>query len=216
MTQLRPEKVYRKHADRREVSEFSLYLGMTPRRVKNTAPGQGVAGFALVLSSMHAAAQFDALQPVEDEQRALAPAQLAQGHGQAVLAWIAAELAQHQRGGDRALLDRAGQAQDVVPMGADVLDIQGAANHWAQSRVVLDAIRNIQRGFAEIADARCEAEAQQVHQGEDVIGEASPVGVVLLDPQVGLVVQQTVEHASGTTVPHDAQSGSLLVLTGNT
>jgi len=30
MTQLRPEKVYIKHADRREVSEFSLYLGMTP------------------------------------------------------------------------------------------------------------------------------------------------------------------------------------------
>ena len=30
MTRLRPEKVYIKHADRREVSEFSLYLGMTP------------------------------------------------------------------------------------------------------------------------------------------------------------------------------------------
>ena len=124
----------------------------------------------------------------------LDPAQLAQGHGQAVLARIAAELAQHQRGGDRALLDRAGQAQDVVPMGADVLDVQGAANHWAQCRVVLDAIRNIQLGFSEVADARCEAEAQQVHQGEDMIGEASRVSVVLLDPQVGLVVQQTVEH----------------------
>ncbi len=39
-----------------------------------------------------------------------------------------------------------------------------------------------------------EAEAQQVHQREDVIGEACRVGVVLLDPQVGFVVQQAVEH----------------------
>ncbi len=31
-------------------------------------------------------------------------------------------------------------------------------------------------------------------QGEDVIGEARRVGVMLLDPQVGLVVQQAVEH----------------------
>nr|QQM13187.1 hypothetical protein [Klebsiella pneumoniae]CAH0654098.1 Mobilization_integration [Citrobacter youngae] len=57
---------------------------------------------------MHAAAQFNTLQPVRDEQRALDPAQLAQGHGQSVLARVAAELAQHQRGGDGALLDRAG------------------------------------------------------------------------------------------------------------
>ncbi len=34
----------------------------------------------------------------------------------------------------------------------------------------------------------------EVHQGEDVIGEARRVGVMLLDPQVGLVVQQAVEH----------------------
>ncbi len=45
-------------------------------------------------------AQFDALQPVEDEQRAFDPTQLAKGHGQAILARVAAELAQHLRGGD--------------------------------------------------------------------------------------------------------------------
>ncbi len=34
-------------------------------------------------------------------------------------------------------------------------------------------------------------------RGQDVIGEAGRVGVVLLDPQVGLVVQQAVEHIGG-------------------
>ena len=41
---------------------------------------------------MHAAAQFHALQPVRDEQRALDAAQLAERHGRTVLAWVAAEL----------------------------------------------------------------------------------------------------------------------------
>ena len=57
------------------------------------------------------------------------------GHGQSVLARDSCRTSQHQRGGDGALLDRAGQAQDVVPMGTDVLDVQGAADQRAQRRV---------------------------------------------------------------------------------
>ena len=83
-----------------------------------------------------AAAQFNTLQPVRDEQRALDPAQLAQGHGQSVLARVAAELAQHQRGGDGALLDRAG-GRRMSSQWAHVLDVQGAADQRAQRRVGL-------------------------------------------------------------------------------
>nr|QIZ18812.1 hypothetical protein pRF108-2_97k_tetX_00062 [Escherichia coli] len=78
-----------------------------PKAVEEHRPGQRVARLTFVQAGMHAAAQFNTLQPVQDEQRALDPAQLAQGHGQSVLARVAAELAQHQRGGDGALLDRA-------------------------------------------------------------------------------------------------------------
>ena len=73
--------------------------------VEEHCPGQRVARFALVQPGMHAAAQFHALQPVEDEQRALDAAQLAQGHGQTVLTRVTAELPEHQRGRHRALLD---------------------------------------------------------------------------------------------------------------
>ena len=54
--------------------------------VEEHRPGQRVAGFALVQPGMDAAAQLDALQPVQDEQRALDAPQLAQGYGQAILA----------------------------------------------------------------------------------------------------------------------------------
>jgi hypothetical protein len=54
--------------------------------VEEYGAGQRVAGFALVQPSMHAATQFHALQLFQDEQSALDAPQLAQGHGQAVLA----------------------------------------------------------------------------------------------------------------------------------
>ncbi len=131
---------------------------ISPRRLKNTARPASCAPH--LCSGRHArggAVQHFAASP--DEQRVLDPAQLAQGHGQSVLARVAAELAQHQRGGDGAPLDRAGRAQDVVPVGTHVLDVQGAADQRAQRRVGLHALRHVQLGFAEVADARREAEA---------------------------------------------------------
>ena len=80
-------------------------------------------------------------------------------------------------------------------MGTNSLDVQPVvANHRLERIVGSIALRNEQLGVAKVADARREAETQQVHQGEDMIGEARRVGVVLLDPQVGLVIQQAIEH----------------------
>ena len=80
-------------------------------------------------------------------------------------------------------------------MGANRLDVQPvAANHRLERVVGSIALGNEQLGVAKVADARREAKAQQVHQGEDMIGEARRIGVVLLNAQVGLVVQQAIEH----------------------
>ena len=79
-------------------------------------------------------------------------------------------------------------------MGADVLDVERAAYHRRERVIGGIARRDVDLGGGRVANARREAEAQEVHQGEDVIGEARRVGVVLLDPQVGFVVQQAVEH----------------------
>lgn len=49
--------------------------------VEEYGAGQRVARFALVQSSVDAAAQLHALQPVQDEQRAFDAPQLAQGDG---------------------------------------------------------------------------------------------------------------------------------------
>ena len=56
-------------------------------QVEEHGADQRIARFALVQPGMHAAAQFHALQPVEDKQCALGASQFAQRGGQAVLAW---------------------------------------------------------------------------------------------------------------------------------
>ncbi len=63
-------------------------------------------------------------------------------------------------------------------MGADVLDVERAADHGFQRVIGGVALRDVELGVAQVADARREAEAQEVHQGEDVIGEARRVGVM--------------------------------------
>jgi hypothetical protein len=138
---------------------------------------------------MDAAAQLDALQPGEDELGSFDPAQLAQGDCKAVLARVAAQLAKHERGRDGALLDRRCETKDLVPVRADGFQVDGPADHRRKRLVLHLAVWKVELCVAQIPDARREAEAEQVHEDEDVIGEASGIRVVLLDPQVGFMVQ---------------------------
>lgn len=97
--------------------------------VDEDLPGQRIVRLALVQPGVHASAQFDVLEPVQDEQRVLDAAQFAQLDRQTVLARVAAKFAQHEGGHDGAMLDRGDQAQHIVPVRAQVLDIQIAADH---------------------------------------------------------------------------------------
>ena len=83
------------------------------------SPRQAVARFALVEFPAGLTAQFRIPQPVEGEQRAFQPPELAQRRGEAVLPRVGGELPQDQRGGHGALMDRGGNPQDFRPMGED-------------------------------------------------------------------------------------------------
>ena len=47
--------------------------------------------------------------------------------------------------------------------------------------------------FLQVANARRKAEAQQTAHGKDVIGEAPGVGIVLVNDEAALVIEQSVE-----------------------
>ena len=100
-------------------------------------------------------------------------------------------------------------------MSANSLDVQPvAANHRLECIVGSMALGNEQLGVAQVADARREPESQKVHQAEHMIGEARRVGVVFLDTQVRLVVQQAIEHigrVAQADVDHLGAEGRVLV-----
>src|SRR3981189_3692765 len=62
-------------------------------------PREAVARFAFVELLAGLTPQFSIFQPIEGEQRAFKPPQLAQRRGEAVLPPVGGELAQDQRGG---------------------------------------------------------------------------------------------------------------------
>lgn len=101
---------------------------------KEDGSGEGVARLAFVEPGMNASAQIDALQPGEDKQGSFDSAQLAQGYGEAVLAGVAAQLAQHERSRHGALLDGGGEAKDAYPFLASseqiTLLITAEGRHW--------------------------------------------------------------------------------------
>ncbi len=75
-------------------------------------------------------------------------------------------------------LDRGGQPQGFRPNGrADVLDVERAADHRLERVIGGIALRDVGVCVAQ-SRMRGAKEAQEVHQGEDVIGEARRVGVV--------------------------------------
>ena len=71
-----------------------------PEAIGEDRPGKRVSGLTLVQTDVYAAAQFDVLQPVKDEQGACDVIDFTQGDSLAILPWIVAELTQHQRDDD--------------------------------------------------------------------------------------------------------------------
>ena len=174
------------------VSDFS-------ESAEEDGPGEGIASFTFVETGMNGSAEIDALKPGEDEQGSLDAAQLAEGDRESVLARVAAQLAEHERSGHGALLDGSGETKDFVPVHPNCFEVDGATDHGRERPVLGFAVQQIQLRVAQVADARSEAEAEQMHEGEDVVREAGGVGVMLLDPQVGFMMKQPIENVSGVS-----------------
>lgn len=156
--------------------------------------------FAFVEPGVHTAAQGWISEPFQHEQGALDSADLAQGPRQAVLTRIGTELAEDQRGCYGPLLDRCGKADDLFELPFDKFRVEGTPDQRAQRGLLARLLRDVQPFVGQITDARREAEAKQMAQGEDVIGKTGRIRIVLLDPQIGFVIQQAIENMR--RIPH--------------
>ena len=82
-------------------------------------------------------------------------------------------------------------------MCAEVFHVDAAADQAGERWILLSVAVDIQALVGQVADARRKVEAEQRHEREEVIGEPSRVGVVLLNAQIGLVVQKAIEDMGG-------------------
>ena len=110
---------------------------------------------------------------------------------EAVLAGIPGELADDQRRGHSVVPDGRGESKYFLPLRSDQFEVELVANQRSECWMVPLFARNIEPLVSEVADAGREAEAQQMAERKDAIGEACGVGVVLFDSPIGLMVEQT-------------------------
>src|SRR3954452_15667792 len=113
---------------------------------------------ALVEPDLREALQVTIGQPVEDEERALDPPDLAKGKGEAVLSRVGGELAQDVRGDDGAGGHGGGEPEDVRPVRADEPLVDATRDHRGELGAGGGRGEGVEPPVGEVADARREAE----------------------------------------------------------
>ena len=176
---------------------FEAAVAQVALPVEEDRAGKSVPGFAFIEANLDTSAQLRVFHPLQHEKRALDAPDFAKRGVEAVLAGIAGKLADDERSGHRAVPDGCGESQDLFPLRSDQFEVQLAADQRRERWMVALLARHIEPLVGEVADAGRKAKSQQMAERKDVIGEAGCVGVVLLDPQIGLVVEQTVENVRG-------------------
>ena len=132
----------------------------------------------------------------------------------AVLAGIAGELADDEGGRDCAVPDARSQSQNLFPLRSEQLQIELAADQRSERWMVALLAWHIKPLVGKIPNAWREAKAQQMAERKNMIGKTSRVGVMFLDPQIGLVVEQAIENMrriAGIRGDHLRIKGGVLV-----
>ena len=129
--------------------------------VEEQGSRESVARLSLVEPGLGTPAQVDVAQPVEHEDRAFDPTDIAQREGKAVLAWIGGQPAQHRGGGDGAAADRGDEPEQFVPMVSDVADRDRIAGQSGEQRPGILLRQQMQASFLQIPQTRREAVAEE-------------------------------------------------------
>ena len=130
--------------------------------VKEHRPGERVARLALVEAGIRSPPQSRIADPVEGEEGAFEPSDLAERFRQRILFGISREPTHQRRRRDGSRLDRRREAQRLVPVFADATKIDGSADHGVQGGVSGAAVGDIQSAIGKIANARREPKPQEV------------------------------------------------------
>ncbi len=142
---------------------------------------QRVMGLALVEAELRAALHVGIERPVDHEQRTLDATDLAQRRGEIVAT------------------RKCRQLEDAGPVVADQPFPHAAADHGSQLRWTRSGLEYVHPLRRQVPDAGHEPIPEDGGGGEDVLGEASGIGVLLADAAASLVEQQAIEDVGRLT-----------------
>ena len=148
---------------------------------------EGMSSLALVETRLALHAQLRAFHPLEHEQRAFDAPDLAERQIQAILLAVGAELAQHCRRFYGHGFDTGRQPQGVVPVLEHDLLVDRLAHEGGEFLPPPRSAEARQPAVGKVAQTRREREAEQVEQGEDVVGDAASVDMVHKGVELGCV-----------------------------
>src|ERR1700712_842028 len=131
--------------------------------------GQSVTLLALVQSRLAMLSKLCRFEPVQHEEGTLDAPEFLQGEIELVLALEGSQTLEHRGWQHSPSFQRGDQAQDVVPMLADDIFFNAAADDWAEVTIGGRRIENGEFAIGKIAQPRAEPKAEHGAQDKHVI-----------------------------------------------
>ena len=79
-------------------------------------------------------------------------------------------------------------------MGSDKLRVERSTDETCKRWVTTRFFHRVETLISKVANAGCKTKPKHVAERENVICKSCGVSVVLFDPQLGLMIEQSVEH----------------------
>ena len=136
---------------------------------------------------MGASAHVRVEHPIDDEERALDAADFAKRRGEIMLARIRSELAQQLARRDGPRHHGGGASQHVWPVRHDQSVAHLAADQSAQLTRNGAGVKDMEALGWQVPNPRDELVSEERRNGEDMVGEAAGVGILLAHAAPGVV-----------------------------
>jgi len=105
---------------------FEATVAQVALAIEEDGAGESVPGFTLVEPYLHTPTQFRVFHPFQHEEGALDTPDFAKRGVQAVLSRVACEFADYERSGHRPMSDGSGEAQNLLPLRLNQLQVEPA------------------------------------------------------------------------------------------
>ena len=87
--------------------------------------------------------------------------------------------------------------QHLNPIVVNQTGVDACAENGLECGIVSGLLDRIELEFVEPTNARCKPKSEQMTKRKDVVGESFGIGGVLVNVELGIVVQQAIEHVGG-------------------